>query len=157
MTLDIRYNGKYREIAVENASCDISLNLEKCKFKCTKNVKFSDGVEIECSIYDFRKTVASVLCHDSELFGSERLERISSLMCADTCAAMAVSFNTELTIKTVGRIEPHDAAAVGVLSLLRAGVVIPEGRLVSLIDGEEHIFLFRTGANRDSSDVKYLS
>ena len=157
LTLDIRYNGKRREITVENASHDILLNLEKCKFKCTKNAKFPDGVELECSIYDFGKTVASVLCHDSELFGSERLKKICSPVCADTFDAVAVSFNAELTIRTGGCIEPHDAAAVGVLSLLRAGVVIPEGRMVTLIDGKEHIFLLHTGAHSDQSDGKYLS
>jgi hypothetical protein len=141
MTLDVKYCENMYEIPLGNERPEISVNVGKSKIKCTKTVKFADGIEIVARAVGCGNAIIAALCYDSDLFDEGRLKLLlSSFIGEGAMSAIVVSHADKMRIKTFGQPLIYEAITAGVVALSTEGLRLSDGECVCLVDGMEYVF-----------------
>ena len=158
ISLEVEYLGNVYDMPITGKGAGFSVNLGKCKFLCAKTAEFNDGTQISVDILDNGAACIVAVCYDSEMFSREKLSRLSSLLgMSSNTPAVAVSFNGDIHLSTVGSIAYYDAISYAVIALERHGITVPRGRLCAGMGENVHSFAHYHGQLEFYPDIKYLS
>lgn len=158
ISLEVEYLGKVYDMPVTGKGARFTVNFGKCKFLCAKTAEFNDGTEISVDILDNGVACIVAVCYDSEMFSREKLSRLSSLLgMSSNTPAVAVSFNGDINLSTVGSIAYYDAISYAVVALERHGITVPHGRLCARMGESVHSFVRYHGQLEFYPNIKYLS
>lgn len=158
MTMDISCGTRKYEIELgKNEAYNLSVNIGKCKILYTKTVKFNDEIEIGVNVVNSENPVAAVICEDAEVFDAERLELIlESLRHSGIGAAIAVSYDGILRIRSSGDIPFYEAVRAAVCLLRCNGAKLPWDISCALVNARRHKFSLSQGEIIFHPEIKYI-
>lgn len=157
MSIDVKLDGKFYELALDEEERKCSVKVGKCKILCTKTVNFADGIDIAVRIVQGEKTLGVVACKDSDTFDDGRLRLLLSRLSSDGIeAVLAVSMSGDVSAKSVGTISFSDAIKASALVLTAEGIMGECDSYFFRLNGQRRFLSYNDGDICYRTEIKYL-